>query len=262
MVMKKDHNSEFEVKLIVTSQQPRKIANSLRKLTRLGDYRLTNRKLIKIQDIYFDTGTDRLRKSQLALRVRLMENKKLLTMKGKAAFADWGGIKRLEIEETWSVALLQKVLEKIPNFNFNANDLSDLFLPDNPVKTLMKLNFKVIQDRITHRELKDVMMPGHCQSVADFVLDEVRFQTTAGKVIHYEVEIEALAEKSVEHVHIILKELQNRYPDDLLIWLYSKLETGEIIAQYTNDLQKNSFITEDGFIRKNGYKMIADLLHK
>jgi hypothetical protein len=262
MAENKNHNSEFEVKLVVASRQPREIASSLKKLTRVGDYRLGNRQVIKIRDIYFDTGIDTLRKNQLALRARSTENKKLLTLKGRAAIADWGGIKRLEIEETWSVSSLQKILERIPDLNFDPNFLFAIFLPDNPVKTLEKLDFIIVQDRITQREMRDVVIQGSHESLADFVIDEVHFQTSAGKVIHYEVEIEALAEKYIEHVHNLLKELQTRYPDDLRIWLYSKLETGEVIYQHANDLKKNSFITKSNFISKDGYKKIADLLYK
>ena len=262
MAENKNQNSEFEVKLVVASRQSREIASSLKKLTRVGDYRLGNRQVIKIRDIYFDTGIDTLRKNQLALRARLTENKKLLTLKGRAAIADWGGIKRLEIEEMWSVSSLQKILERIPDLNFDTNFLFAIFLPDNPVKTLEKLDFIIVQDRITQREMRDVVIQGSHESLADFVIDEVHFQTTAGEVIHQEVEIEAPEEKSIEYVHIILKELQNRYPEDLRIWLYSKLETGDVIYQYAEDLRKNSFITEGNFISKKGYRMIADLLYK
>ena len=262
MAENKNQNSEFEVKLVVASRQPREIASSLKKLTRVGDYRLGNRQVIKIRDIYFDTGIDTLRKNQLALRARSTENKKLLTLKGRAAIADWGGIKRLEIEEMWSVSSLQKILERIPDLNFDPNFLFAIFLPDNPVKTLEKLDFIIVQDRITQREMRDVVIQGSHESLADFVIDEVHFQTTAGEVIHQEVEIEAPEEKSIEYVHIILKELQNRYPEDLRIWLYSKLETGDVIYQYAEDLRKNSFITEGNFISKKGYRMIADLLYK
>ena len=262
MAENKNHNSEFEVKLVVASRQPREIASSLKKLTRVGDYRLGNRQVIKIRDIYFDTGIDTLRKNQLALRARLTENKKLLTLKGRAAIADWGGIKRLEIEETWSVSSLQKILERIPDLNFDPNFLFAIFLPDNPVKTLEKLDFIIVQDRITQREMRDVVIQGSHESLADFVIDEVHFQTSAGKVIHYEVEIEAAAEKYIEHVHMITQELQTQYPEDLRIWLYSKLETGDVIYQYAEDLRKNSFITEGNFISKKGYRMIADLLYK
>ena len=262
MAENKNHNSEIEVKLIVASRQPGKIAGSLKKLTSLGDYRLHNRRTIKIRDIYFDTGTADLRKNQLAMRVRFEGNLVLLTLKGKAAIADWGGIKRLEIEEAWSLTTLQNVLKIIPDFKYDPNDLHSFFLPDNPVKTLTKMDFKIVQDRITKREMRDVVMRGRQESLADFVIDEVHFQTLAGKVIHYEVEIEAAAEKYIEHVHMITQELQTQYPEDLRIWLYSKLETGDVIYQYAEDLRKNSFITEGNFISKKGYRMIADLLYK
>jgi hypothetical protein len=196
------------------------------------------------------------------LRARSTENKKLLTLKGRAAIADWGGIKRLEIEETWSVSSLQKILERIPDLNFDTNFLFAIFLPDNPVKTLEKLDFKIVQDRITRREMRDVLMRGRQESLADFVIDEVHFQTTAGEVIHYEVEIEAIAEKSVGHVQTISQELKTRYPEDLRIWLYSKLETGEIIYQYTDDLRKNSFIKADHSISTEGYELIANILNR
>jgi hypothetical protein len=262
MAENKNHNSEFEVKLVVASRQPREIASSLKKLTRVGDYRLGNRQVIKIRDIYFDTGTADLRKTQLALRVRFEGNLVLLTLKGKAAIADWGGIKRLEIEEAWSLTALQNVLKTIPDLKYDSNDIQNSFLSDNPVKTLEKLDFKIVQDRITRREMRDVLMRGRQESLADFVIDEVHFQTSAGKVIHYEVEIEAAAEKYIEHVHMITQELQTQYPEDLRIWLYSKLETGDVIYQYAEDLRKNSFITEGNFISKKGYRMIADLLYK
>jgi len=262
MAENKNHNSEFEVKLIIASRQPGEITGMLKKLTSLGDYRLHNRRTIKIRDIYFDTGTADLRKNQLAMRVRFEGNLVLLTLKGKAAIADWGGIKRLEIEERWSLASLQNVLKTIPDFKYDSNDIQNSFLSDNPVKTLAKMDFKIVQDRITKRDMRDVVMGGRQESLADFVIDEVHFQTSAGKVIHYEVEIEALEEKSVEHIHKLLQELQTRYPNDLKIWLYSKLETGEMIYQHANDLRKNSFITKSNFISKDGYKKIADLLYK
>ncbi len=262
MAMKKDTSSEFEVKLIVASRQPGKTAGSLKKLTSLGEYRLCNKRTLKIRDIYFDTGIAMLRKNSLALRVRLMENKKLLTMKGQAAILDWGGINRLEIEEEWSPESLQKVLNIIPDLKYDPNDLHSFFLPDNPVKTLKRLDFKIVQDRITQRDMRDVIMQKHHELLAEFVVDEVHFQTPAGKVIHYEVEIEALEEKSVGHVHKLLQELQTRYPDDLRIWLFSKLETGEVIYQHANDLRKNSFINKDHSISTEGYERIANLLHK
>lgn len=262
MADNKNHNSEFEVKLIVASRHPGKIAGALKKLTGLGDYHLTNRRTIKIRDIYFDTGTAILIKNRLALRVRLIENNKLITLKGQAAIADWGGIKRLEIEEGWSLASLKNVLNTIPDFRNDPSELNTYFISDNPAKTLANLGFEIVQDRITRRDMRDVVMEGRQESLADFVVDEVHFQTTAGKVIHYEVEIEAIAEKYIEHVHNLLKELQTRYPTDLTIWLYSKLETGEVIYQHAADLRKNSFITKSNFISKDGYNKIGVLLHK
>jgi len=262
MAAKKDHNSEFEVKLIVASQRPAEIAQSLKDLTNLGNFLLTNRRNLEIQDVYFDTSAADLRKNQLALRVRLVGNKKLLTLKGKSDIADWGGIKRLEFEKAWSLTALQNVLKIIPDFKYDPNSLHSSFLSENPVKTFANLGFKIVQDRITQREMRDVIMQKHHELLAEFVVDEVHFRTTAGKVIHYEVEIEALAEKYIEHVHNLLKELQTRYPNDLRIWLYSKLETGEVIYQQANDLRKNSFITKSNFISKDGYKKIAGLLHK
>ena len=260
MAENKNQNSEFEVKLVVASRQSREIASSLKKLTRVGDYRLGNRQVIKIRDIYFDTGIDTLRKNQLALRARLTENKKLLTLKGRAAIADWGGIKRLEIEETWSVSSLQKILERIPDLNFDPNFLFAIFLPDNPVKTLEKLDFRIVQDRITQREMRDVVIQGSHESLADFVIDEVHFQTTAGEVIHQEVEIEAPEEKSIEYVHIILKELQNRYPEDLRIWLYSKLETGDIIAQKIKKFDTINCIDNHRHLLQEGYSLLESYL--
>lgn len=183
-------------------------------------------------------------------------------MKGQAAILDWGGINRLEIEEEWSPESLQKVLNIIPDLKYDPNDLHSFFLPDNPVKTLKRLDFKIVQDRITQRDMRDVIMQKHHELLAEFVVDEVHFQTPAGKVIHYEVEIEALEEKSVGHVHKLLQELQTRYPDDLRIWLFSKLETGEVIYQHANDLRKNSFINKDHSISTEGYERIANLLHK
>lgn len=250
-------NYEIEAKLIVRSDLPLKIVNSLRQLCSFGPYHLSDKEDFKIRDTYFDTDTLKLKSNHIALRTRMFEDKIKITLKGQSIIKDWGGVQRVELEYIWSLSTLKQILSRIPGFKVTSTVLRQLFQAKQPIQTMEKLGFKVIQDRTTYRRLLNVYQEPAASVLAEFVIDEVHFHSGKNTILkHFEVEIEAKSEEGITALKTILKELQTKYPDDLRIWPYSKLETGKAIQESFTGQQREFLIDDGQCILPAGYDMI------
>jgi inorganic triphosphatase YgiF len=214
-------NTEIETTLVIISNNPLEIVNQISALKSISPFNFWEKKSLNIKDIYFDTFRAKdLKKIGLALRIRKINSKDLITLKGPSKNS-----KRMEFEFEWSYNSLVKVISEI-NHRIEKNILIPKHVGKDPLQIIENLGFKAIQKRETHRIIKEVR--NNDEFTIELAVDSVIYDTDP-EVIHYEVELEAKTENGIKQIKELQKLLLNIYGSDLRIWDFSKIKTGELI---------------------------------
>ena len=143
---------EREIALIVASRQPEQIVARIAALSSVAGYQLIPINPLEMRDLYFDTRDRAFEPLQLALRVREFGTTHLLAVKGPSEPTDWGGVERLEIEEPWSYAALEKVVRALADRGIDVPRHWH-YSEGHPRQVLRDLGFQAIQDRETRSQL-------------------------------------------------------------------------------------------------------------
>ena len=226
------HDTEIEAKLVVFSQPPGAVIDSICRLRSIGRHTLASEPEKRIHDIYFDSK-DLLRNASLAIRLRDASGSLFLTLKGRAHTLAGGAIQRMEIEEPWSEHAVATVLEAVRGFGVVLPHDS---LPSetNPVSALHALGLDVIQDRETIRRIRNVvpMSPtSRSNPVAELAVDSVTYRFGPHVFRHHEVEVELTGAHDAGAVDTITAELRRAYGDTLRPWRHNKLSTGRALER-------------------------------
>src|SRR5690606_19879886 len=103
---------EVEGKLVITGPDAAAVYDAIAALTAIGGFRVAHRAVEEIADVYFDSPERALFAAGLALRVRSIDGRELLTVKGESRVLG-GVITREELEVEWSLDGLDTVLEAL-----------------------------------------------------------------------------------------------------------------------------------------------------
>lgn len=87
---------EFEVSMIVDASAAESVFREIAALKTIEKYRFIQKKTLPIHDCYFDLENRLLLAYGFGLRLRNINEKQLITLKGKSEKTAWCGIKRLE----------------------------------------------------------------------------------------------------------------------------------------------------------------------
>ncbi|MBI3914226.1 MAG: CYTH domain-containing protein [Chloroflexi bacterium] len=235
--MRKQQPRETEAALVIRSARPEKIAAEIAKLDAVGGYRLERGETQKIRDIYFDTPDRVLEKQRLGLRIRQVNDKRLITLKGPGRQGGWGKT-RLEIEAAWSRKALQRVLRELRARGIRVRVGNAEFESDDPLETIEELGFQVIQDRQTNRLIRNVLKKNVTSKtvVAELAIDSVSYHFGKQIVCLHEIEIESKTKNGkAAGLATLLENLIEMYQPALQEWK-SKLATGRALGE----LSKNS----------------------
>ena len=263
---KKDHQSEnieLEATLIICAENPQEVVNNLSNLTSIATYLLLPQKAQEIHDLYLDTPDRVLQDRKFALRIRDLGSTRWITLKGPSQTTDWGGMERLEIEMPWSHDAVRRVLEELWEREIR------LWWPqgitsDHPSEVLSQAGLEVIQDRESHRTVRNLVPVDEerSQALAELAIDSVIYHFREQEVRHYEVEIEAKARDGSTVVQTAIESFIALYRSALRRWNYSKLVTGKAIENMVREGTLEGLCDNVHNLQPAAYEKIAEYLQQ
>jgi inorganic triphosphatase YgiF len=235
---------ESEIALVI-KEKGNVIAKDIAGITSILKYDLKPRSLLRIHDTYYDTKKGSLRKKQITLRVRKIDDAVLLTLKSNPRRAIGGTTRRREVEVPWSLKSLaqfaQCVKLKIPRVEISK------FSEIKPSKVFRLMGLYAVQERLTRRETRDIIRHDKPRAppLAELAIDDVTFLLGSNRVRLFEVEIEAKTARSLPRVRIIADALTAMYPGLLKEWPHGKLATGLAIRRLLKTKILQNYLDRD-----------------
>ena len=219
---------EVEAKLVILSDAPETVADEIARLESLGGYQLRRAESVTAHDLYFDTPDLQLESRGLALRMRSIQSRRLLTLKGPEVTIG-STVQREELEQDWSREALATIQAELSAWGVGLVVPDPLLAESNPVGVLKGMGLAQMQDRQTTRRRRQIVrgMPGD-ESEAELAIDRVMFRFGDRRVCHHEVEIEHEASNDVTMVESLIRSLRAQWPA-LTVWHHSKYATGKAL---------------------------------
>ncbi len=214
---------EVEGKLIVTGPDAPATYEAIGGLDAVAGLRVAHREVEQISDAYFDSPDHRLFAARLALRVRNLDGRELLTVKGETRVAD-GVMSRQELEVEWSPDGLDEVLETLSQSGVALDDIEaarSALTARNAMQALGLVGGAPRENRrVALTLVRDAAV------VAEVAVDAVTLTAGEHRVRHYEVECESKGDGGAGVIRAVLADLQSRY-DGLRPWHVSKLDLAQ-----------------------------------
>ena len=251
-------SQELEVKLIIIHSNPDQIAYKISKLNQIGKYLVTIPGTKQIHDTYFDTTKETFRRNRMAFRLRIENNQQIITIKGRTNVQEWGAVERVEIESPWSRMAFKQTLMQLKEYGVDLQVKAELLKDDNPMESLQKIGFIVIQDRHTFRLSRQIKSGD--EVVAELVIDKVNYQIKDHQLIHYEIEIEAKNPKGTTAIQKIQQDLQSTYGDSLQLSVFSKLMLGMVLRELPKNPQFFDLKKQVSYLSPAAYDWIKQRL--
>lgn len=224
---------ESEVTFIITTVNSDAILNEISSLESIGKYLFSPMKQETIQDTYLDTNESTLKSQRMALRIRLLNDQPLISLKGPDHPNQWGGVNRMEIEDRWSLESFEGICAQLKENGISVSYEKHLFMQDDPIATLTQMHFRVIQKRDTHRTKKDVRIiisDNYTEKFAELAIDTCRYYVRNTTIQHIEIEMEMTSDSHQAHMGPLVNTVILGYKPLLKIWPHNKLITGEAIT--------------------------------
>ena len=250
---------ETEAALVIRSNNAAQIANQIANIETLGTFRLEPQQTQKIRDIYFDTPDQLLQKQKLALRIRRVNGKTLITLKGPAQKKAGGGQERLEIELAWSFTALTRIVRELRARKIEIKLTRQDFVRTDPVGTLKRLGFVLIQDRTTIRQVRKITVADQSneEELAELAVDAVTYRLGKQAVRLHEVEIEAKHKNA--RLEEMIQPLEKMFKPALLAW-QSKLATGRALQTLLEDGQLDKYLDDRNNLKPTAYTKLGRLV--
>ena len=253
---------ESEIALVISSRQPQQIVARIADLSSIAAYQLIPRDPLEMHDLYFDTQDGAFEPQRLALRVREFGATRLLALKGPSRPTAWGGVERLELEEPWSKGALTRVIQALADRGIETPRQLH-FSGERPRQVLTDLGLKVIQDRETHRQVRNIVRADRGGPVlAELVIDSVLYHLSRREIRLHEVEIEAKTAPGVAAIMPITADLTAMFGDELQVWDHPKLAIGFALEELLEQGALEGLIDLDGNLKPAAHDKIDDLLRK
>lgn len=250
---------EVEASLIIKSENPRKVAGQIADLTSINNYRLLPQDSKTIHDFYFDKPNRALQTKKFALRIRTIGTSHWITLKGPSQPSNCGGVKRLEIEESWSKDTLTKVFNELESKGIQMPQIRQDLDYIHPLNAMSGLGFEIVQKRESHRKIRNIVGEKNYPTLAEMAIDSTVYHFSNQNICHYEVEIEAKVGDSLV-LEIIIKRLEKIYGPELQRWDYGKLATGKAIEKLLNEGGLEGMLDGNNNLKPAVYNKIADIL--
>lgn len=253
---------ETESTLLICSENPEDISRRVTELETLAGFYLLPRCSVSIHDLYFDTTDRALQTIRASLRLRTVNSRILITLKGAPLPTASASVTRHEFEDHWSNQALTTIVDacncmlahtaiKGPRDAMN-NQASK------PADFLQDIGLQVIQDRRTYRQLRGIAPTPHATSLvlAELAVDHVVYYIDGLEIHHHEVEIEEKHMNSTVVVDRISAALDEEFKCNLRQWDHSKLQMGEIIRTFVAKGDLKRLIDANNHLTSGAYAII------
>jgi hypothetical protein len=275
---------EVEGVLLVCADDPDGVARRLGAVDAIDRFDLLARPPQRIRDTYVDTGDGAVAGARVALRVRELDGRPLLTLKADARRTGTASA-RVELEAPWSAEALRAALDELRR--------RGLRLPDpppegsgepqggapvgregsgepqggapvgrEPLAVLAGLGLHPTQVRDTTRTPRDVVerdRPG-ARPVAELAIDDVGYRFPGGTVRLLEAEVEAKGQGGLATVQALLGVLAEAFPGELRPWPYGKLVTGRAVERLLATGGLAGLLDPAGRLRPAAFDRLAEIL--
>lgn len=257
----KREDREVERALIIASGDTEGIVEKMDGLNALSSYILQDRRSQRIIDSYFDTHTEKgkLAHDKIALRLRKVNSKELIALKGPSHIAG----ERFELELPWSKEAAMKISSALQKRGISFK-IPSRWKSSEAKETLKGFGLFVVQERETHRILWDICKKTE-ETIEEDAIAELSIDSTAyplqSVAKHTEIEIEAKTEEGILAINEIESILMNLFSPSLRSWNYGKLATGKAIKELlAQDKQFKSKIANRSFLSIEDYAKIEEKL--
>jgi hypothetical protein len=250
---------EVEGVLLVCADDPDGVARRLAAVDALDWFDLLARQPERIRDTYLDTGDGAVVAARVALRVRELDGRPLLTLKADARRTGTAS-ERLELEAPWSAEALRAALDELRGRGLRVPDPPGT--AGEPLAVLAGLGLHPTQVRDTIRTPRDVVerdRPG-AGPVAELAIDDVGYRFPAGTVRLLEAEVEAKGPGGLATVQTLLDALAAAFPGELRPWAYGKLVTGRAVERLLAGGRLEGLLGPDGRLRPAAVDLLAENL--
>jgi adenylate cyclase class IV len=252
--------SEVETALIILSKDHDQIFNVIDELISNKGYRTRKNGIQIINDTYFDTKDEILKKNEIALRIRDI-NKQVskITLKILQNTTE-NYSKRIEIEDIYSKEMLDQIILKINSYtNLNILKSPLKYYHIDPKLNLINLGFKIIQNKQTHRKIVNAINKRSNQTEFEFVFDTTTyiFNNNNNNITNIELEIESKLSKNEAMLNDFVRELKLNQTL-FKYWPYNKLITGKVIEILlsSNELKENKDYDDKRILTLSGLEKI------
>ena len=245
---------EIEAKLVVGSEHRRAIVRALQELRSLGPYDLVHRPPREIHDRYFDNADGDLVRADVSIRLRSVDDRMLLTIKGPTEYLHTGALARSEVEEDWSEAALDVVIERLREHGIALGGDAAKAHPS-PELALEAIGLRRIHQRTVRRLVRDATPrePADRRAVAELVYDAVTFDVAGQPVLHDEIEVEGRGSDRADHVQALVRALHEQFGEGLRSWRPSKLALGTTLELLARADALRPFLDVEGRLSSDGY---------
>ena len=252
---------EVEGVLLVCADDQEAAGRKVAGLEGVDRFELRARATQRIRDTYLDTGEGALGAARVAVRVRELDGRPLLTLKADAVRSGLAS-ERLELEAPWSAGAIGAVLEELRRRGIELPDPPEGAGAGEPLADLGGLGLGPTQLRETTRTPRDVLERGRRDAgpVAELTVDDVGYRLPAGTARLLEVEVEAKGPGGMETVNDLLEVLAAAFPDDLVPWPYGKLATGRAVERLLADGRLDGLLDPAGRIRPAAHELLGEFL--
>jgi inorganic triphosphatase YgiF len=245
---------EVEGKLVIMGPDAPAVYEAIAGLAAIGSFRVAHRAVEAISDIYFDSPERALFVAGVALRVRTLDGRELLTVKGEARVHE-GVISRQELEVEWSPDGLDEVLETLNQAGVSLGNVAAAREASSARQAMEALGLVAGSSRSNRRSALTLVRESTVAGELD--VDAVALTVDGTLVRHFEVECEAGPGGDTGVVRDVLADLTSRYPG-LRRWSISKLALGEALEALCAAGRLSPLLEGEG-LRATGYDEIEAL---
>lgn len=253
---------EIEAKLLIVSRNAAKLADEIAGLRRLGRYLLIPRAVEGLRDTYWDVADGQLGEQRVALRLRQIDGRTLITLKGPSGEVAGGVAARMELEEPWSAAAYATIRRCLADYGLWPSAASSAPPSGDPFVALRAAGLVIVQDRETDRRPRDlvVAMDTSDRPAAELAIDLTTFHVGADRVLSREIEIESKVPDGGEAVQQAAGALLELYPGQLKRSKYAKISLGKAIAALSGVLHARGMLAPDGGMLPDAYSLVEEFL--
>ena len=251
--------SEVETAFIILSKDYDQLFNVIDEFISSKGYRTKKNGIQIIDDTYFDTEDEILKKNEIALRIRIIDEQVYkITLKILQNTTE-NYSERIEIEDIYSTEMLNQIILKIKSYlNLNIFNFPLKYYNNDPKLNLINLGFKKILNKQTQRKIFNAVNKSSNQTEFEFVFDTTTYIFDNNNITNLELEIESKLSKNNK---TILKDFvrELRLNQNLFkYWPYNKLLTGKVIEILldNNELIKNKDYDDKKILTLSGLDKI------